>query len=310
MINVVQGQCKGLNIATNDEDHYNGKSQDFAKGVTLDMFKIVVIPLVLLGLLIAYIQFEVPILVFWLNNVNDGLTANIAIGRLATLKQKPKLVAQLENKNSAARLFALRTLAQTQEAELWTYLPHLCNDHNTEVRDAAVIASGNLKVKGSVPAIVKYFDDGWANRTTRGMAMTRRAVIALIQIGHPTKRTVKIIAEHVGDDKYKGMIADELVPLANKKFIPVYINLVKSCANHERVIPVIKVLAKLQGPKCAHLLYNCVRSPVSAVRIRAVKTLAKFKDQEAIERIEKVYKKEKDKKVRAAMEAALKKIKG
>ena len=272
------------------------------------MMKIVVIPLVLLGLLIAYIQFEVPILVFWLQNTNDGLSASIAMSRLSTLKQKPKIVAQLENPNSAARLFAIRTLSATQEAELWTYLPQLCADPDNEVRDAAVVASGNLKVKGSIPNIVKYFNDSAVDKTTRGLSMNRRAIVALAQIAHPHKGAIKILRQYAGDGRFRAQIVQSFVEMKHKRVIPVYKELLVSGINEKTIGPVIKVLVKLDGKKSGSSLVPMLKSVEADTRSLVAKSLAKIKYRAALPDLEKALKVEKDKSVKKVLKESIKKL--
>ena len=272
------------------------------------MLKIVVIPLVLLGLLIAYIQFEVPILVFWLNNTNDGLTASIAVGRLSSLQQKPKLVALLECPNSSARLFALRALATTQEAELWTFLPHLCNDPDREVRDAAIEYSGKLKVKASIPAIIKYFNDSALDKTTRGLAMNSRAIIALIEIAHPHKGALKILKQYSGDGRFRARMIESFVEMNHKRVVPIYKDLLLSGINEKAIGSVIKVLVKLDGENCGKNLQPMLKSIVPETRALVAKSLAKIKDKTALPLLEKALKDEKDKTVKSAIEKAIKKL--
>ena len=69
--------------------------------------------------------------------------------------------------------------------KIWVWERSLSSDR--EVRDATIEYSGKLKVKASIPAIVKYYKDSTLDKTTRGLAMITRAINALIEIAHPHK---------------------------------------------------------------------------------------------------------------------------
>ena len=138
--------------------------------------------------------------------------------------------------------------------------------------------------------------------------MTRNAITALIQIAHPSKKVVKILEGSVANDVYKDMMVKSFVQAPNKRFLPLYEKMLRHSTHHERIEPVIKLVAKYAGKASAAKIHPCLNSKVPKVRIRAVKTLVKLKDKSAVAPMKKRLKKEKDKSVKAALKKAIKSL--
>lgn len=79
------------------------------------MKKLVLGPLIMLGLLVAYILFEVQVVTFLLNNMNNGTVASYGMWRLRLLERKDKILGALRSPVPKTRLFAVWTC----QSEKW-----------------------------------------------------------------------------------------------------------------------------------------------------------------------------------------------
>jgi len=267
------------------------------------MFKLIVMPLVLLGLVLVYVQFEVPILRFAVDNIDDGVLASMAMSRLASHGQKALIVGRLQSPSSRARLFAMRFLGDQQDAELWTYLPSLCVDPDDEVARDAVTYSGKMKVKDSIPAIIKHYEQNKTRKTTAQLAWVARSLQSLAAMGEPVPAALEVMKDNTSDRDSGAAIKQSFIDMKTRRLLPEYRGVVKS---GDKLLPeAIDVLVELQGDKEASFFEECLHSRKGWVRGKAAEALAKAKAVKSLAAIQQALGRERDGDAKKLMQQAV-----
>lgn len=275
------------------------------------MGKLVGIPVLLLVALLVYIQFEVPILDMVLGNVDDGMVAAMAIGRLDTLGRKDVIVRQLTSPCSRVRLFAIRKLTESKDAELWSYLPALIEDPDQEVRYEAIVSCGELGVTDTGAKLLALLESSLPT-AKHPFAVETRCLVALgkMEYGPAVGALARVAEDPKSNPLCRKPAVDGLLQWRSKSVIPFLRSTLERKPYAKDSVPMVGRLAVVEGSTADPVFVGLLRSREPLVRAAAAEALVVTKSKESVPQLEAALAGEKDKTTRTKLQAAVKELKG